>query len=345
MSGKRRRLSNKEYQRLLRARAKEEEEARSKSEKRQERIKELWGLITSRKLMRGDESEETARDLHNEIAEEVFGEWETKTEKKGGFEKGLRRRDRGDTHQRRSSNKLVRPLAELVALQKVEMNYMRLGHELCEWAKTHAREELDALLRVWRAAAWRVLRRGTKLTPSQAYEQRTLSSGRRDEVGLIEDEFGDHPKARVALYYGPSCLDDILRGDGVDMRYLEILFGMEHHRFPKKLLPSVRDRRKIRYSAFELVKIMDALLKERPTQRKPGARGGSVKKLWPSNPDCRKRVLTGVLCRAYAFSKDRHILAAFATVVWRHLPIEYLKEQLPKGFERVVAALGRRYLD
>jgi hypothetical protein len=32
-------------------------------------------------------------------------------------------------------------------------------------------------------------------------------------------------------------------------------------------------------------------------------------------------------------------------VVWRHLPIEYLKEQLPKGFERVVAALGRRYLD
>jgi hypothetical protein len=78
--------------------------------------------------------------------------------------------------------------------------------------------------------------------------------------------------------YDPTCLDDILMGDGVTMEDLEILFGMERHRFPKKL-PSVREGRKIRIPLWR-VKIMDVLLTEKPPERKPQAQGGSVKKLW-----------------------------------------------------------------
>jgi hypothetical protein len=339
MSAKRRRLSNKEYQRLLRARAEEEATARNESETRQERIRELWGLITSGKLMRGDESEETARDLQSEIAEEVFAEWETV--RKGDSEKGLRRRDRDDTHQRQSSNKLVRSLAKLVTLQRDEIRHMWLNHKLCEWAKTHARNELDALHNVWRAAFMPV----TKPAPKQAYEQRMRSSGPRDEVGLIEYEFGGQAEARAGFPYNPACLDDILMGRGVTTEYLEILFGMEHHRFPKKL-PRVRDGRKILYGAFAVVRIMDALLKEKVTERKPRARGGSEKKLWLKNPEPRRSVLWGILCRAYA-SPHTEIFAAFAAVVFRHLlAIGYSKEhQLPEGFEERIAALGRRHLD
>ena len=76
-------------------------------------------------------------------------------------------------------------------------------------------------------------------------------------------------------------------GYGVDMQYLEALFGLERHRFPNKL-PRVRDGRKILYSAFAVVKIMDALLKEKLPERKPRARGGSEKKLWLSTPEVRK---------------------------------------------------------
>src|SRR5262245_51703403 len=99
MRAKRRRVSEKEVKRLERARAEEEAKARSESEKRQERIKQLWNLITSGKLVpRGDESEDT-EDLKSEIAD-VFDEWETV--KKGAFEKGFRRRDREHTQQRGS---------------------------------------------------------------------------------------------------------------------------------------------------------------------------------------------------------------------------------------------------
>jgi hypothetical protein len=245
-----------------------------------------------------------------------------------------------------AETELVRSLVELVALQRNEIEYMRPGHELCEWAKTHVPNELAALrekhpfARVLRA----VLAQATKLTPKQASEWRTRRGRRREEVGLIEYEFGGQAEARAGFPYDPSCLDDILMGFGVTMEYLEILFGMERHRFPKDL-PSVPDGRKILYSAFAVVKIMDALLKEELQERKRRARGGSEKKLWLSNPDRRKRVLMGIASRAYALSKDRGVLAAFMAVVCRHLAIGYPKERLPEGFEDWLDRVGRRYLD
>src|SRR5262249_6519327 len=156
------------------------------------RIKELWGLIMSGKLVqRGDESEHIARDLKSEIENEVFAEWETV--KKGKSEKGLRRRDREDTHQRRSSNELVRSLVELAGLQRDEINYLRLGHTIYKWANTHARKELDAI----RAKLFQpVLARAAELKPKQAYEKLMRSTGPRDEIGLIEYEFGGQAQAR-----------------------------------------------------------------------------------------------------------------------------------------------------
>jgi hypothetical protein len=248
-------------------------------------------------------------------------------QKKSGRAKELAKDDLGGT------------LLELVGLQRDEINYMRAGHELCEWAKTHAADELAALrekhplFRELRA----VVARATQPTPKQASEwRRRQSRGRRYEVGLIEYEFGGPAEARLGFPYDPTCLDAILMGYGVPMEYLEWLFEMEYHRFPKKL-PSVRDGRKILYSPFAVVRIMDALLKEKLPEPKPRARGGSEKKLWLSDPDRRKRVLLRIGRRAYALSRNKHILAAFMTVVCRHLPIGYLKEQLPKRFEEWLA--------
>jgi hypothetical protein len=82
---------------------------------------------------------------------------------------------------------------------------------------------------------------------------------------------------------------------------------------------------------------MDALLKEKLSERKPRTRGGSQKKLWLSDPDRRKRVLLRIGHRAHAFSKNRDILVAFMDVVCRHLPREYLKEQLPESSEEWLA--------
>jgi hypothetical protein len=232
-------------------------------------------------------------------------------------------------------------LFQLVALQRDEINYLRPGHMLYEWAKTHARKELDAL----RAKRLRpLLARATKFTPKQAYDARMRSRGRYDEVGLIEYEFGGLAEARAGFPYDPACLDDILCGRGVNMRYLEILFGLERHRFPTEL-PSVRAGRKILYSAFAVAKIMDALISEEPPERERGARGGSEKKLWLSDPDRRKRALLGIASRAYALSFNKQILAAFMAVCCRHLASGYSKEQLPEGFEDWLVRVGRRYLD
>jgi hypothetical protein len=297
MSGKRKRLSKKEWKRLARERAEEEAKARSESDNRRGRIKELW----------------------QELQEEL------------------------DRVKERAKDDIGAALLELVWLQRDEITYMRPGHELCEWAKTHVPNELAALrekylekhpfARVLRA----VLAQATKLTSKQASEwRRRQSRGRRYEVGLIEYEFGGPAEAWLGFPYDPTCLDAILMGYGVPMEYLEWLFEIGDHRFPKKL-PSVRDGRKIFYSPFAVVKIMDALLKEPLPEPKPRARGGSEKKLWLSDPDRRKRVLLRIGRRAYALSRNKDILAAFMTVVCRHLPIGYLKEQLPERFEEWLA--------
>jgi hypothetical protein len=304
MKAKRKRLTEKEWQRRERQRAEEQTKSRSESESRQQRIKVLRQELPN-----------LAKKTDKELAE----------------------------------TELVRSLVELVHKQDLEINYMRPDHELCKWAETHAPDDLGALrekhagkdpfVRVLRA----VVRRATELTPKQAYERQTRSRRPCDEVGLIEYEFGGRAQARAFRRYDPSCLDGILMGYGMTMESLEILFGMERHRFPKGL-SGERDGRKIWYSAFDVVKIMDALLGEELRERKSQARGGSERKLWPSEPDSRKRVLMGIANRARAHSRHKKILAAFMAVVCHHLAIRYPNEQLPEGWEKL-ARLGRHFLD
>jgi hypothetical protein len=115
--------AKKEFERQQREIAERKAKARIESEKRQERIKELWNLLMSGELMpKHDESEDVARDLKSEI-QDVFDEW--KTERKGESEKGLRRRQE-DTDRRRSSAELVRSLVELV--RSVQLSASRIKH-------------------------------------------------------------------------------------------------------------------------------------------------------------------------------------------------------------------------
>jgi hypothetical protein len=196
MKAKRKRLTEKEWQRRERQRAEEQTKSRSESESRQQRIKVLRQELPN-----------LAKKTDKELAE----------------------------------TELVRSLVELVHKQDLEINYMRPDHELCKWAETHAPDDLGALrekhagkdpfVRVLRA----VVRRATELTPKQAYERQTRSRRPCDEVGLIEYEFGGRAQARAFRRYDPSCLDGILMGYGMTMESLEILFGMERHRFPKGL--------------------------------------------------------------------------------------------------------------
>jgi len=237
---------------------------------------------------------------------------------------------------------IVGTLLELVGLQRDEISYMRSDHRLYQWAKTHAPDEVAAIRKKFDRVVSALLKRGNKLTPTQAYERRTRSTPPDDEIGLIEYEFGGRAQARAFLRYDPTCLDGVLMGYGVNMEYLESLFGMERHRFPKGL--NIRDGRKALYSALAVVKIMDTLLGERLLERKPQARGGSERKLWPREPDSRKPVLMGIANRALGYSRYKGIQAAFMAVACRHLAIGYPNEQLPEGWEEL-ARLGRHFLD
>jgi hypothetical protein len=141
----------------------------------------------------------------------------------------------------------------------------------------------------------------------------------------------------------PTCLDDIFRGgvgevkmlpgfagwppSAVDtrtnMRRVQELFGMHRNRFPRRLPSRTRDR-EIVYDWRAVVMIMDALLSEKPEERK-GARG-APRQIWLSDPDdpgLRTRVLSRIEARIKSLSVPEqiksHIKAKFLAVVHRHL--------------------------
>src|SRR5262249_55725246 len=94
---------------------------------------------------------------------------------------------------------------------------------------------------------------------------------------------------------------------------------LHRNRFPKKL-PSRRMGREIVYDWCSIVKIMDALLSEKPTRREKGARGGSVRKLWLEEPLVRARVLRGIGVRMCSISAPERVKSGFHKIIRRHLP-------------------------
>ena len=157
-----------------------------------------------------------------------------------------------------------------------------------------------------------------KSTAKQKYElKRRLSFANR--FRSIEYEFGSADEAgwrkQEAAFYTlpaldlgtpaghqtlrtpasePTCLDEIFAGQTVNMKRLEELFGSNRHR----LSQVVHASRKPPYNYLEVVKIMDALLSEKPRKMRKKSRAGRPSRPpWLNDADLRTRVLSGIQAR------------------------------------------------
>jgi len=240
-----------------------------------------------------------------------------------------------------------------VGLQDRDIEHMRRHHELCEWAKTHAPEKLDAIeyahSRHLVEGIWR-FNLGPKLTPKQKGELERQGYNWRG-VGLIEYEFGGKGEAEwrklplsgaFSELYRPTCLDEILRSGvgkieklpgftgglpittdtGTNMQRLQELFGMHRNRFYKYLRDSenTRSGRKRLYGYRHILQIMKGLLSEN-TRKRTAARG-APRRIWlsdPDDPNLRTRVLSGIAGRINSVSVSNDIGRAFLEVVRPHL--------------------------
>jgi hypothetical protein len=234
-----------------------------------------------------------------------------------------------------AKGELGKILVELVELEKCEIEYLTQFHR--QWERIHAyyRDELEKLsrasLHAEHAELWPVLWPEIKKWAEQRPPKNVYEAKRRrynwSDVGEIEQQFGGPERFNSFLgkVVSPTgdCLDSIFAGNGVNMWRLQELFGIHRNRFPSKLpSPKKEHERKGRerlYDYCEVVEIMDALLGEKPTERKRPARGRPLR-LWLSDPDLRTRVLTGIGGRLNEISVPKDIKAAFVAVMHHHLP-------------------------
>ena len=324
MSGKRKhswrgKKAEKEYERLKQEVAKEEAKVRSESEDRREKIKVRW------KECKGLPKR---RDY-----DELLDELEPLTNKYG-FDLSDR----------------LRSLHQLAELQDQEIEYLTKFR--CDWERiqAYAPDLLKSLS--FQSLLARLQRFGETLTeeetPKQKQERRRRGYTRRGGVGRIEYEFGgmeeadrlnkpwpSWPFALGDLPYEPKCLDHIFARGEIHMDDsegempifrcpilklgLQSLFGIDKNRFPKDL-PRRETGRETLYDWHAVVKIMKALLSEESTMRKEGARGGSQRTLWPSDPNRRVRVLQGIKERMNNISVPKDVKSAFLMVICPYLP-------------------------
>jgi hypothetical protein len=323
-------VNKKKRERLDREIAQRESDAQSKSEDRQERIRVLWGL---------KEQDPKAKTY-----------WERKLNEQKLKEQKLKKllnciKDLAENDELADQ---LGELVELAGLQDREIEYLTRFRRDWERILAYYPEQLKNLSTESLMVEVRPLieKRVAEERPKEVYERkRRWYQWAGAGVGLIGREFGGTGEAEwrksslSGLFgppYQPSCLDDILRGGvgevkmlpsfagqpltAVDtvtnMRRLEVLFGMHRNRFPKKL-PSRRMGREIVYDWRAVVEIMDALLSEKPGERKRSARGRR-RLLWLSDPDLRNRVLSGIEALVNSRSVQNEIGSAFLTLVRRH---------------------------
>jgi hypothetical protein len=238
----------------------------------------------------------------------------------------------------------LRSLHELVGLQDREIEYLTQFRRELERIRHYYPDQLQCLSSASLAA---------ELQPVLAEQNAVDELKRRvykcpGGVGLIEWEFGGGAEAErrksslgwSGLPYEPTCLDEILRGGVgerrtlprtvnpvtgeavvidtlVDMRRLEALFGLERHRFPKKLqLHKRRVGREIVYEWRGVVEIMRALLTE-PSRRKRRGEGKKPERAlprWP-RPALRARVLSAIEERINVVCVDAEIADAFLALI------------------------------
>jgi hypothetical protein len=140
---------------------------------------------------------------------------------------------------------------------------------------------------------------------------------RWDRVGEIVRQFdGSNFWRHLAGDIPPDYLAALFRCETVTMTQLETLFGMDRHRFPRKLT-CVREGKRTWYDLRAFLEIMDALLTE-PRHKKQ--KRGSPRRVWLIDSDLRKRVLNGMILRAHSVCADKHLARAFEIKVKCHLP-------------------------
>jgi hypothetical protein len=286
-------VNKKERERRKRKIADEESKARGESEDRQAKIKVLW-----------QDLEKEARRLKRERADQ----------------------DELD------KDELVEILTELAPLQKDEIEYLTQFRRDWERISARYRKQLESLSGQTLSAQFdEWIKTGAiklpKRTPKQQYEYKR-HKWLRGDVGLIESQFGGAMQAEleksiftVGIVFEPTCLDGIFAGDGgVHMWRLQELFGMNRNRFPSNLPSFEKEKRSEKlYGYRAVVKIMEALLGDKPRERKGPARGSPLR-LWLSDRDLRMRVLGGIKVRIQSIPVQEKIKTAFLAVVHRHLP-------------------------
>jgi hypothetical protein len=326
-------VNKKEQERLKREIAEQEAKARSESEDRQEKIKVL-----------SKECKElpNRRDLN-----ELLDELETLSNKYGS-----------------SLSDRLRSLHQLAELQDREIEYLTQFRRELQRIHTHYPEQLENLRSATTYAELMQIKL-PEPTPKRKYElKRGGHHWAGAGVGLIEYEFGGAREAELRKstltgllaptdddpiwqrMVAPTCLDDIFAGGTVHMDNsekevgflpqhwywipqpgLQLLFGMDRNRFPNNLrsFKNPRNRRETLYDWRAVVKIMDALLSEKPREREKPSRGLPLK-LWltnPDDPDLCEHVLSGIEVRIKSLSVPEqikpHIKAEFLEVVHRHL--------------------------
>jgi len=100
---------------------------------------------------------------------------------------------------------------------------------------------------------------------------------------------------------------------------------MHRNRFPRNLtrFKNDRNRRETLYDYRAVKEIMEALLSEKPRERKTPARG-SPRRLWPTDSTLRTPVLSRIEARLNGLSVPEqikpHIKAEFLAIVHRYLP-------------------------
>jgi hypothetical protein len=232
---------------------------------------------------------------------------------------------------------LVVSLVELTDLEKREIDHLEPFRRDWEQIHAHYPEQLENLRS---ASTWAEVKQlaktgAIKLPKPKAkktweYKRRGYN---RDGIGEIERQFGrvssSVPKVVPAILplIGPNCLDEMLRGGGVNMRRLQVLFGMHRDRFPKRLPRFVKGRERL-YDYRAVVKIMDALLSQKQSKRK---RPGRPLRTWLSKPDFRTRVLSGIEARINSggIPVQKKIRTAFLRVLRRHRPSFRLNKRSP----------------
>jgi hypothetical protein len=324
-------VSKKEHEWLKQEIAEQKAKARSKSEERQEEIKVRWDL--DEQQLKEAKSPTERRDIEEKLKTQKIkkllnsiGKFED-DEKIGDRIRQLRVELRELGEDDKVFDRIfdrIRDLVELAGLQDREIEYLTpFRCELDSIHASHAEQQSGKL------GVATLIRIGEKLrpftrksAPKQTSKQRRKSSYEykrrgynRDGVGEIERQFGLGYTLSSALSpFGPYCLDEIFKAAAVNMRRLQELFGMERHRFPKKLRTFERGRETL-YDYRAVVKIMKTLLKE-DLGEKPVR--GKTRRLWP-RADLRTRVLSGIAARIKIVPTKKKIATAFVNMIRPHL--------------------------